>query len=91
MVDSFTYRDTRFLPHGHSHISIKDMGTCRECREKPCTFICPSQVYWWREDKKELEVRYRQCMECGASLLLCPRGNIQWDYPPGGYGIEHKF
>ena len=91
MADPFKYRDTLFRPHGYTHISIKDPAACRECEEKPCTFICPSGVYWWRQDKQELEIRYRQCLECGASLLLCPRDNIRWSYPPGGFGVEHKF
>jgi len=89
--DTFKYKDTVIKPHGFSHISIKDRETCRTCREKPCTFICPSGVYWWREDKRELEIRYRQCLECGASLMICPKDNIRWAYPAGGYGVEYRF
>lgn len=91
MAEPFKYKGTAILPDDESHISLKSLETCLECEEKPCTFICPSGVYWWREDTKRLEIRYQQCLECGASFMICPPDNIRWVYPRGGYGVEYKF
>ena len=92
MQKTFTHKGTLIKADDYSHITIKDRDVCRKtCVKKPCTAHCPSRVYWWREDVKELEVRYWQCLECGASLLICPYKNIAWSYPRGGYGVEHKF
>lgn len=89
--DSFKYKGTAILPDSRSHIFLKSPDICLDCHEKPCTFICPSGVYWWREDTKSLDIRYQQCLECGASLMICPLDNINWVYPRGGYGVEYKF
>jgi ferredoxin like protein len=90
MDEPFTWKGTLIRPASSSHIALKDETACRECPEKPCTFICPSGVYRWRDTDEQLEIRPRRCLECGASLLLCPKDNITWGYPPGGLGVEHR-
>lgn len=73
-----------------SHISIKEPATCaKKCEDKPCTYFCPSQVYSW--NGKRIEINYSRCIECGASVMGCPYGNIHWIYPSAGYGVRHYY
>lgn len=68
-----------------SHIKIISPSACFECENKPCTFYCPTRVYWW-EDKR-IQINYSRCIECGACPYGCPLHNIAWEYPPGGQGV----
>jgi len=74
-----------------SHLKIIDVAVCLEkCGERgrPCTVVCPAQVYTW--EGTQTVVAYNNCMECGACRIVCPFGNIEWDYPRGGFGISYK-
>lgn len=70
-----------------SHITLRDTRACLSCVNKPCTYICPSQVYEWEEDN--IKINYPRCVECGACMKVCPK--IMWEYPPGGYGIIYRY
>ena len=75
-----------------SHIEVKNNNKCKtKCHNKPCTFICPSKVYYWEQTEQSLGVEYARCIECGACILVCPTNNIKWEYPRAGYGVQHKF
>jgi len=74
-----------------SHLKIVDQAVClQRCGERgrPCTLVCPAKVYTWEENKTV--VAYNNCLECGACRIYCPFGNIDWDYPRGGFGISYK-
>ncbi|MFW6270546.1 MAG: ferredoxin family protein [Bacillota bacterium] len=72
-----------------SHIHIKDKEVClNECENKPCTYYCPTRVFFWEE--KKIKINYGRCVECGACPLGCPYNNIDWSFPPGGYGVKYK-
>lgn len=68
-----------------SHIKVKEQKNCQGCSKKPCTYICPSQVYEWKHGV--LQADYPRCVECGACVLACPKDNLDWNYPQGGYGV----
>ncbi|MDN5344581.1 MAG: ferredoxin like protein [Clostridia bacterium] len=72
-----------------SHISIQDDRRCHRCLNRPCTYICPSQVFEWEED--HIRVNYPRCLECGACRLICPESNILMEYPRGGLGLAYRF
>ena len=73
-----------------SHIALRNTKDCQaKCNEKPCTFICPSQVYNWTGE--EIDIDYDRCIECGACILACPNNNISWDYPRPGFGITYHY
>ncbi|MEW6662531.1 MAG: ferredoxin family protein [Bacillota bacterium] len=75
-----------------SHISIKDEQKCREkCDNKPCTFICPSEVFNWDWEEEEISFKYQRCIECGVCAIACPQANIFLEYPRGGYGVQYKY
>ncbi|MCK4257616.1 MAG: 4Fe-4S dicluster domain-containing protein [Halanaerobiales bacterium] len=68
-----------------SHISIRKDQVCKEkCENKPCTYICPSRVFYWEDES--IKLLYKRCVECGACIWGCPYENIEWHYPRGGYG-----
>lgn len=71
-----------------SHISLRDLKNCLLCANKPCTYICPSQVFEWEEDA--LKINYSRCVECGACQQICPE-NIIWEYPRAGYGVTYHY
>lgn len=73
-----------------SHIRIRKDGVCQtECENKPCTYICPSRVFFWED--QVIKVSYKRCVECGACIWGCPYENIGWHYPQGGYGIVYTY
>ncbi|KKM10704.1 4Fe-4S ferredoxin [Clostridiales bacterium PH28_bin88] len=75
-----------------SHINIKNREVCREkCENKPCTFICPSEVYNWDWEEAEIAIDYPRCIECGVCILACPHENVNWHYPRGGYGVSYRY
>lgn len=75
-------------PPSQSHIIIKDQADCGKCKIRPCTYICPSQVYVWRDLVQKMEVRYTRCMECGACLIACP-DHISVEWPSNGAGVQY--
>ncbi|MDW7673709.1 MAG: 4Fe-4S dicluster domain-containing protein [Bacillota bacterium] len=81
---------TKIKPDKKSHISIKDSLICfTKCKDKVCTYFCPSKVYHW--NGRRIIIEYSRCLECGASIMGCPYKNINWHYPQSGYGISHRF
>ncbi len=92
MEKTFNYKGTIINIDNYSHINVNNRATClQECSNKTCTYLCPAHVFWWREDIKEIEVRYWQCLECGLCLIICSKNNIEWIYPRGGYGVKYRF
>lgn len=70
------------------HIAIADQDACAACEGKECLLVCPSAVFRWDHIVGHpVLVLYKQCVECGACRLTCPRGNILFSYPRGGYGV----
>ena len=76
----------------HTHITIKSADVCaKKCDGKPCTTVCPAQVYRWETDQKKIIVSFENCIECGACRMLCPFDNIQCHWPRGGFGVQYKY
>ena len=91
-----TIEDKLFLvkfttDEGHPHIFVLNDKVCLDCKDKPCTIVCPAQTYTWDEVNKKIVVAWENCIECASAEHLCPYSNIRWFYPRGGYGIEYKF
>jgi ferredoxin like protein len=77
----------RRKPLNRSHISL-DEHLCRECLNRICTYICPAEVYLWDESSRKIDVRYENCLECGACRVACD--GIEWTNPAWGTGIMYK-
>jgi len=71
------------------HIQV-DMELCRGCFKRICTYICPADVYRWNEEEQKLDIRYEDCLECGACRVACGLHNIEWSNPLWGTGIVYK-
>lgn len=78
-----------------SHISIKNHDVCvTQCKDKPCTILCPAEVYTWNpsaEGQGKLKVQHENCIECGGCRMICPYLNIDCHWPRGGFGVAYKY
>ncbi len=72
-----------------SHLTV-DNDVCMRCKDKCCTYICPAEVYQWNKEKCIMNVRYENCLECGACKIACSKKNIAWVYPDAGFGVKFK-
>ncbi len=81
----------KFVWDEQSHIEIVDQEVCRRCPDKPCTIVCPAEVYHWDAENQQTVVSYENCIECGACRLICPYGNIACVMPRGGFGIQYRY
>ena len=79
----------RFKVDEESHLRITDPAKCRACKDQPCLFFCPANVY--RLEGDTISLNHEGCLECGSCRVGCPELNIEWRFPRGGYGISHKF
>ncbi len=77
-------------PPAESHIKVKNEKNCQKCDMRPCTYICPAQVYRWDEAAKHLNVSYQRCIECGACVIACPQ-NIGLAWPGEGKGVYYQL
>lgn len=76
----------------HPHIVLKSADPCaKKCDSKPCTTVCPAQVYRWEDAQKKVLVSFENCIECGACRMLCPFDNIDCHWPRGGFGVQYKY
>ena len=86
-LGSLTFKNDR-----QSHIAIPDPSIClTQCKDKPCTNVCPAKVYDWDQSQKKIVIGYENCIECGAARMICPFQNIKWEPPRGGFGVSYKY
>ncbi|OGR93795.1 MAG: hypothetical protein A2V88_05245 [Elusimicrobia bacterium RBG_16_66_12] len=78
-----------------THITLRNVGPdspcATQCKDKPCTAVCPAKVYEWEAAHGKIVVNYENCVECGAARMLCPYDNIAFDWPNGGLGVKYKY
>ena len=72
-----------------SHLTVNN-DICAECKDRCCEYICPAEVYKWNSAKSVLNIRYENCLECGACKIACPYKNISWRYPKAAFGVKFK-
>jgi len=77
----------RRKPLKDSHINV-DAKLCNDCLNRVCTYICPAEVYLWNKEENRIDIRYENCLECGACRVACE--NIDWSNPIWGAGIVYK-
>jgi ferredoxin like protein len=52
---------------------------------------CPARCYEMN-DKGQVEITADGCVECGTCRIIGEAsGDIEWNYPRGGYGVLFKF
>lgn len=90
-VEEKLFQNRYLLDEGNAHIRIKNPALCKTSCAQPCTFCCPAACYVRNEDGG-VDLTTDGCLECGTCRLICQtKGNLEWDYPRGGFGISFKF
>ncbi len=89
-VEEKLFQNRYVVDPGQPHIKIA-------AHDKPSanlvamTRLCPAGCYSLADSGK-VEVAPDGCMECGTCRILCEaQGDIEWNYPKGGYGVLFKF
>ncbi|HZU63536.1 MAG TPA: ferredoxin family protein [Novosphingobium sp.] len=55
------------------------------------TTLCPAGCYAVNESGR-VEVSADGCVECGTCRIVTQKtGEIEWNYPRGGFGVLYKF
>jgi ferredoxin like protein len=84
------YRNRYLVDPGRPHIKVRPHVTPSP-ELVALTTVCPAEC-WQMNDRGQVEVTPDGCMECGTCRILCePSGEIEWNYPRGGYGVLFKF
>ncbi|MCG5239600.1 ferredoxin family protein [Azospirillum doebereinerae] len=90
-IEEKLYQNRYIVDENRPHIRIKDEAHCAACTSKACTVCCPAGCYSTNE-AGGVTLATDGCLECGTCRVICQdSGNIEWDYPRGGYGISYKF
>ena len=79
----------KYHSDGKSHL-IPTPSDCDKCKDKPCTYFCPANVYSWDKEQNKLIVCYENCVECGSCRIACTYKSIDWRYPKSGCGVTFK-
>ncbi|NFV79125.1 ferredoxin family protein [Magnetospirillum aberrantis] len=89
-VEEKLYNNRYMVDEGHPHIAIVAKGAPSPALKSLVT-VCPAGCYAEEEDGSVV-VTPDGCLECGTCRVICAgTGELQWDYPRGGYGILFKF
>jgi ferredoxin like protein len=86
ILDLVSYRT-----HSQAHIQIVGPAACISCAHRACTFACPAACYVWNEARARVDFAYEACLECGTCLVVCDRAALDWNYPPGGFGVRFRL
>ncbi|MBQ9688072.1 4Fe-4S dicluster domain-containing protein [bacterium] len=79
----------KFVTDEDSHLK-PNPESCRKCKSKICTVVCPANVYEWLATSDSLVVKYENCLECGACRIACEMKDLDWKYPKGNKGVTFK-
>lgn len=84
------FQNRYLVDGGRPHIKVRP-------HQKPSkallslTHVCPAGCYSQTEGG-QVEVSVDGCLECGTCRVLCgPTGEVEWEYPRGGFGVMFKF
>ncbi len=80
----------KYNPDTVSHLT-PDIKQCKKCKNKPCTYVCPANVYEWDSEHENLVVNFENCLECGACRIVCEKKSLKWEYPKGTKGVTFKL
>ncbi len=79
----FTHADAYYQPsevpqQGHFYVPV----SCQQCRDAPCTKVCPTGATWAEEDGIVV-IDYDWCIGCRCCMAACPYGarHFNWRTP----------
>jgi ferredoxin like protein len=89
-IEEKLYQNRYVVDAGKPHIKVKDHAVPSP-ELKSLITTCPASCYSENEQGK-IEVVPDGCVECGTCRVVCAEtGEIEWNYPRGGYGVLFKF
>lgn len=89
-VDDLLMTLKYYVDEQEVHLKIKDPVACVQCTTKRCLYFCPVGAYQ-EQSNGEVLVAFQSCIECGSCRVMCPKNNVDWKYPRGGFGVSYKF
>lgn len=89
-VEDKLFQNRYLVDAGRPHIKVRPHET-PSANLLALTWVCPAKCYE-ETDTGQVEISADGCMECGTCRVLCEAsGEIEWDYPRGGFGVLFKF
>lgn len=89
-VEEKLFQNRYLVDSGRCHIKVVAQGK-PSANLLALTKICPAGCYSLLENG-QVEVVPDGCFECGTCRVLCEAsGEVEWNYPRGGYGVLFKF
>jgi len=89
-VEEKLFQNRYLVDAGRPHIKVRP-------HDKPSkallslTYTCPAGCYSVN-DKGQVEITVDGCVECGTCrVVTADTGEVQWNYPRGGFGVLYKF
>lgn len=89
-VEEKLYRNRYLVDSGRPHIKVRPHET-PSAALLALVRACPAGCYN-QNDRGQVEITTDGCMECGTCRVVCAEtGEIEWNYPRGGFGVLFKF
>ena len=89
-VEDRLFNNRYVVDAGRPHIKVKP-HTTPSAVLITLMRICPAHCYDMN-DRGQAEVTPDGCLECGTCRILCAEtGDIEWNFPRGGFGVLFKF
>jgi ferredoxin like protein len=89
-VEEKLFQNRYLVDAGRPHIKVRPHQVPSKALLS-LTYTCPAGCYS-RNDKGQVEITVDGCFECGTCRVVTAKtGEIEWDYPRGGYGVLFKF
>ena len=89
-VEEKLFQNRYLVDVGRAHIKVAPHAK-PSANLMALTKICPAGCYTLNE-VGQVEIVPDGCFECGTCRILCEtNGEVEWNYPRGGYGVLFKF
>ncbi|ANP91137.1 MULTISPECIES: ferredoxin family protein [Rhizobium] len=89
-IEDKLYQNRYLVDTGRPHIAVRP-HLSPSPNLLALTQICPAKCYELNEIG-QVAIVSDGCLECGTCRVLCEAsGDIEWNYPRGGFGVLFKF
>ncbi len=89
-VEEKLYQNRYLVDAGRPHISIRPHSRPSKALAS-MTSLCPAGCYT-KTESGQVEVSPDGCVECGTCRIVTHgTGELEWNYPRGGFGVLYKF
>lgn len=89
-VQEKLFQNRYLVDAGRPHIKVRPHET-PSAALLSLIHTCPAGCYALN-DTGQVEITADGCFECGTCRVVTAKtGEVEWDYPRGGYGVLFKF